>query len=320
MTESVPAPLPIRRRLIRAVRLIAAYTATVLAAAFVTVRLTARGSTVVVPSIAGMDLKQVQQSLRERGLEMEVSGEEWNETYPAGSVMGQQPASGSRVKRGRRVKLTLSRGSEIVQMPQLADMKLSEAQFLLRQLGLEIAGEDTVPSAYPRRTVIAHEPSAGAKVGRGQPVILLVSDGPPPQAFPTPKVTGLPTRDALAKLRSAGLNIAEVAYDTTTVYAEGSVFFQNPPAGFRAIKGDEARLRAARGAATGQARWISFRFALSSGPARRLRVLIVDEGGTREIANEIEEGGSVKRFETRVQGEAVAQFYVGGGLAEERSL
>jgi len=312
--------IPLRRRLARAARLAVALVATALAAAFVTVRITARGSTVVVPALAGLDLRQVQQSLRERGLELEIGGEEWSESYPAGSVMSQQPVAGSRVKRGRRLKLTLSRGSEIVQMPQLADMRLNEAQFLLRQLGLEIAGEDTVPATAPRRTVIAQEPPSGAKVARGQPVILLVSDGPPAQAFPAPRVTGLPTRDALAKMRSAGLAIAEVAYDTTTLYAEGAVFSQEPPAGFRAIKGDQARLRAARGAATGQARWITFRFAMPDGPARRLRVLIVDEGGTREIANEIEEGGSVKRFETRVQGEAVAQFYVGGGLSEERGL
>lgn len=311
---------PFHRRLARAARLAAAFLATALVAAFVTVRITARGSTVIVPSLTGLDLKQVQQVLRERGLEMEVGGEEWSESYPAGSVMGQQPSAGARVKRGRRLKLTLSRGSEIVQMPLLADMKLNEAQFLLRQLGLEIAGEDTVPSASPRRMVISQEPPAGAKVSRGQPVTLLVSDGPPPQAFPTPRVTGLPTREALAKLRNAGLSLSEVAYETTTLYAEGSVINQEPPAGFRAIKGDSARLRAARGAATGQARWVSFKFVMPEGPARRLRVLIVDEGGTREIANEIEEGESVKRFETRVQGEAVAQFYVGGSLSEERGL
>ena len=51
-----------------------------------------------------------------------------------------------------------------------------------------------------------------------------------------------------------------------------------------------------------------------------MRVLIVDEGGSREIANDIEEGGSTLRFSMRVQGEAVAQIFMGGTLEEERKL
>jgi hypothetical protein len=47
---------------------------------------------------------------------------------------------------------------------------------------------------------------------------------------------------------------------------------------------------------------------------------IIDETGRREVHNELEEPGSVVRFSTRVQGEAVAQFFVGGTMAEERRL
>ena len=56
------------------------------------------------------------------------------------------------------------------------------------------------------------------------------------------------------------------------------------------------------------------------GPARRVRVVVVDEGGSREVSNEIEEGGSILRLSTRVRGQAVAQFYSGGSMLEERTI
>jgi hypothetical protein len=80
------------------------------------------------------------------------------------------------------------------------------------------------------------------------------------------------------------------------------------------------KLRAARSASAGKARYVTFSFQVDDGPARRVRVLIVDEGGRREIANDIEQGGSIMRFSTRVQGEAVAQFFITGDLVEEREL
>ncbi len=55
------------------------------------------------------------------------------------------------------------------------------------------------------------------------------------------------------------------------------------------------------------------------------KVLLTDVGAeiagrAREVHNEIEEPGRVLRFSTRVQGDAVAQIFVGGTLAEERRL
>jgi serine/threonine-protein kinase len=303
------------------VRLSAAYVATALLAAFVTIRFFGMGSVVAVPNLAGLDLKQVKAALSARRLEMTLGGEEWSEAVPAGCVIGQQPAAATRVKHGRRVAVVLSRGSEKVTLPSFVDSALDDAEFLLRQLGLEIAGLSTVPSIAAKRRVLAQSPAPGTTVTRGQQVQLLISDGRAPATIPIPLVTGLPTRDALARLREAGLKIAEVTYEATTIYADGTVFAQDPPGGFRDAAGDAVRLKAARsGASSGLARFVTFSFTVPDGQARRVRTMIVDEAGTVEIGSSVEEGGRVLRFSTRVQGDAVAQFFVGGTLVEERKL
>jgi serine/threonine-protein kinase len=310
-----------RRALAGLVELGAAYLATALLAAFVTIRFFAHGTNVAVPALAGLDLKQIRQTLASRRLEVTLGGEEWSETVPPGCAISQQPAANARVKRGRRVSVVLSRGSEKVTFPSLVDSTLDDAEFLLRQLGLELAAVTIVPSPAPKRRILAQSPVPGTTVTRGQPVQLLVSDGRAPATLPIPLVTGLPTRDALARLREAGLKIAEITYETATAFTDGTVFAQDPAGGFRAAAGDAVSLKAARsGTSSGLARFVSFNFTVPDGPARRVRTMIVDEAGTVEVGSSVEEGGRVLRFSTKVQGDAVAQFFVGGTLMEERKL
>lgn len=311
---------PSGKRSLRGFRLLALYTFTALGAAFLTIRLTAKGTNVSVPRLTGMHVNEVRHLLSSRGLEMSVTGEEWNDQYSVDCVVGQQPPVNARVKRGRRIKVTLSRGSQIIQMPNLKQTSIDEAKFLLRQLGLSDGGITYVPATEPRQTILAHDPPAGTKVARGKAVMLLASGGPAAHVFAMPAVVGLPARSALSRLRKAGLKITEVTYETTTRYAGGRVISQDPPGGFRTVIGARVKLRATRSASTGQARYVTFSYTVEEGAARRVRVLIVDEGGRREIANDIEQGGSILRFSTRVRGEAVAQFFVAGTLAEERKL
>lgn len=304
----------------RTVRLLSLMVLVALLSALATIRLSARGSSVTVPDMDGMDLKQVKQALASRGLEMAIVGEDFSEKFPAGCVIGQQPAKDSRVKRGRRVKLTLSRGSEIVTVPTLREMSQQDAEFLVRQLDLDLATVISAPASAPRRTVLAQEPGPGERVPRGSAIKLLVSEGAVPLTLVMPRVTGMSARDALAKLRTLALKITEVTYESTTLYEGGLVLSQVPSAGFRVSPGDEVRLKAALHASEGLARYTSFSYGVPAGPARRVRVIIVDEGGSREITNNIEEGGSILRLSARVQGEAVAQFFIGGNLVEERKL
>ena len=302
------------------IRLLGLMVLTALAFAFLTVRLSARGSSVVVPSLTGMDMKQVKQSMLQKGLEMAISGEDFSEIYPAGCVIGQQPAAGSRLKRGRRVKLTLSRGSEVITMPSLRDLTQPDAEFLVRQMDLDLVSAAQTPAGYPKRTVLAQDPLPGQKVVRGSPVRILVSDGPALSTIVMPNVAGATAREALERLRAMNLKISEVTYETTTLYTGGVVISQDPPGGFRVTPGEEVKLKAALRTSEGIARYATFNYAVAPGSSRRLRVVIVDEGGSREITNDIEEGGSVLRLSARVQGEAVAQFFVGGTLVEERKL
>ena len=139
-------------RLAGAAKLAAAYAATALIAALAVVRVTARGTAVTVPALAGLELKDAQRTLARNGLESTVAGEAWSESVPAGAVVAQDPAPNARLKRGRRVRVTVSKGSEVLTMPSLAGQRQEDAAFLLRSLGLESGPVASVPSPAPFHT------------------------------------------------------------------------------------------------------------------------------------------------------------------------
>jgi hypothetical protein len=73
---------------------------------------------VTVPSVAGLRPEAARDTLGERGLRFAVdTAGDYSRLVPAGRVLAQTPDSGSRVKQGRRVWVTLSLGREPAVFP-----------------------------------------------------------------------------------------------------------------------------------------------------------------------------------------------------------
>ena len=64
----------------------------------------------------GKDADEATEALTGKGLEVEVVGEEYDDTVPEGHVLTQTPTSGT-LFRGERVELTVSLGPELVAVP-----------------------------------------------------------------------------------------------------------------------------------------------------------------------------------------------------------
>ncbi len=112
------------------------------------------------------------------GLEVNPESKyEFNE-LPEGTVIRQSPEAGAMVKKGDVVTLTISKGIEQVQVPDLRKRTESEAGQLLLDSNLD-RGE--VTSAYddniPEGSVISQSPEAGASVNAHSKVSFVVSLG-----------------------------------------------------------------------------------------------------------------------------------------------
>lgn len=101
-----------------------------------------------IPDLVGQEQGAAEQRLREAGFEPEVEGQQvFDDDVPAGSVATQAPSRGQGT-RGDTITLTISKGPELVAMPQVIGMQFREAKPLLEDLGLKVKREEIAGALF----------------------------------------------------------------------------------------------------------------------------------------------------------------------------
>jgi beta-lactam-binding protein with PASTA domain len=97
---------------------------------------TRQGSETEVPNVVDLSFQAAEARLKDANLDVVKGGEEFDPARPKGMVINQVPEGGTVVKIGRRVVLTLSKGSASAQVPSLEGYTLREARLMLEKEGL----------------------------------------------------------------------------------------------------------------------------------------------------------------------------------------
>ena len=93
---------------------------------------------VVVPSLVGTPLERAQADLAARQLVLVEPREQYSDKIPKGRVMSQLPYAGAQVKEGRRIYVTVSKGIETIEMPNVRGQLMRDARLTLMRAGLAI--------------------------------------------------------------------------------------------------------------------------------------------------------------------------------------
>ena len=205
---------------------------------------TNHGETVSVPDLSGYTFDQSVALLDQTGLQYEVSPDSsYSTDAPALSVLKQIPTSGSQVKSGRKVFLTLNaRNAPIIKMPDLVNIQLKNVQEMLANIGLERGDIIYVPDIginvvlemrYQGVTI-----QEGFEVPKGARIDLVVGDGMGNQILSVPNLIGLPEEEAEFLLLGSGLRIGNKNYAASDSVTSGQVFLQSPPAGTEVRTGE----------------------------------------------------------------------------------
>ena len=127
---------------------------------------------VEVPDVTGRSEQEATQTLREAGLTVTVAPDEvFDDEVPAGDVVSQSPSSGA-VERGSTVTLTVSKGPELVTVPQVVGRQFSAAEEELTELGLTVTREDVRGGFFG--TVREQSVEPGEEVPVGTEIVLAV--------------------------------------------------------------------------------------------------------------------------------------------------
>ncbi|MFF4579198.1 Stk1 family PASTA domain-containing Ser/Thr kinase [Streptomyces sp. NPDC001373] len=198
-----------------------------------------------VPNLLGKTEDQARAELSAAGLGVKRVDRKFSEAFERGTVMNSDPVGGKRIRGNGAVTLTVSRGPELVSVPDLKGRPLEEAKAELTKAGL---APGIVTQAFSQDvaqgSVIGTDPAGGQKRAPDTAVSLQVSKGRPVQV---PNVTGQSADQARAALEALGLK-AETAPDQVNSPAPaGTVANQSLGAGTQAAAGDTVTLTLSKG-------------------------------------------------------------------------
>ena len=127
-----------------------AMAAVVVAAVFITFRwidnYTEHGVAIVVPDITGLQEEEAINKLAQHRLIGIPDDYTYIKGVPVGEIINQRPAANAKVKRGRKIYLTVSSGNQpMITVPDIADnSSLRQAESRLRAAGFKLTPHDTI--------------------------------------------------------------------------------------------------------------------------------------------------------------------------------
>jgi len=187
------------------------------------------GSKVIVPSLAGLTVREATSELADLGLDLKVEREEFNEDIPEDRVINSSPAGGGRISPDGTVEVTISKGKERYIVPTLQGLKIEIAERLIRDNKL-VVGEviEEFSSEFPKGFIMRSSPVAGERIKRDSQVTLYISKGI--EQVGISSYQGKSGEQALNELTEAGFDV-----ETKYVFSEdlpiGAVVSQLPRGG-----------------------------------------------------------------------------------------
>jgi len=196
------------------------------------------GEIVSVPDLSGKTLAEAESELARKRLPLQEKGVEFSDRYEQGRIILQEPAAGSKIRVNQPVRVVISGGSELVDVPALVGRSLEVASKVLAETGLERGLISQIhTSQYAAGRIIAQEPTPGGqKIERSTPLNFLVSQGEVEPKYLMPDLIGRQAAPCIPRLRELGFKVADVRYSYYPGLDSGVIIKQFPPNGYGIAK------------------------------------------------------------------------------------
>lgn len=165
-----------------------------------------------VKDVYGKSQEEAQQLLEQQGLYMFVVAEQKSD-LPKGTIVGQDPTSGTMVSKGTTVNVIIAgdqnvdfssdNNQENVIVQGVTGKSEQEAVSILQNSGLKVSKNYEYSDSVEAGMVISQNPSYGTSVTKDSTVTLVISQGK--KSVKVPSVTGKSKSQAVSMLEKAGL-------------------------------------------------------------------------------------------------------------------
>ncbi|MBF0543878.1 MAG: PASTA domain-containing protein [Candidatus Riflebacteria bacterium] len=187
-----------------------------------------RGETIEVPDFRGKHLVEVFKE-KPADLMIEKRDEKCDPRYPKDHVIAQYPEPGTRVKKNKKVLLTISLGSKQVTVPDLTGKSTRESALSLLNAQLKEGNHAYFFSTkVPRDHIVTQSPLPFSTQSVNGSVDLLISLGPAPVRGFLPNLAGKSINDAKKVLSDCGLKLGKLLYKKDSVHEPDRILSTKP--------------------------------------------------------------------------------------------
>lgn len=225
--------------------LAAALAATFFVFAGIAMRVAVRARQVTVPDLVGKSVADATNLASGFDLQLRVDEvRRPDPKVPAGAVIGQDPASGSTVRRMRSIRVWISAGAHIARAPSLLGETQRSAEIRVAQDGLMIGTVSEIRSAlYAPDVVVAQDPPPSTQTAE---IRLLVNRGEDRATYVMPDLIGTNGDRAADVMRIRGFRVSITSQSTASAIPPGVVVRQTPAGGYQVHPGDAISLEVSR--------------------------------------------------------------------------
>ncbi|WP_062647470.1 Stk1 family PASTA domain-containing Ser/Thr kinase [Streptomyces maremycinicus] len=132
-----------------------------------------KGAPVDIPDVTGDSVDDARAELEEAGLKVKIATEQVTSEFDKGRVATQSPEEGTEAAEGDTVTLTLSKGPEMVEVPDVVGASVDDAKSLLEQSGFEVE-EDRGLLGLFGDTVKSQSVDAGDTAPKGSTITITI--------------------------------------------------------------------------------------------------------------------------------------------------
>lgn len=188
---------------------------------------THHGQAISVPNLTGLTEDEVADVTSSRNLRFEIVDSVFSSEMPRGTVLKQNPRASSRVKKNRKIFLTMNAiNPETVAMPQLVGLSIRQARLALQNAGLSLGDIEYRPD-YAINNVLQQMYNdsvinEGTEIGKGAVIGLVLGMGLSKETTRVPDLMGLGAEVAREIIADYYLNIGAITYDESMLDAEDS--------------------------------------------------------------------------------------------------
>ena len=306
--------------------IITTFILTGLASGLIVMNIIIKSGNVTVPDITKKPLDQALIILGQNNLYPLVEGTRYDKEIPPYYIISQKPEPGKIVKKGRTVKISISKGQRILLIPDFLGQTLREIEIKLAGKQLRIGDIIKVHSNnYPEGICISQDPKPDEKSNPGDPVNILISLGPKRVDSLMPNLIGLKEEKAFDILNGLKVTIGKTKKGSSSIETLDTIIAQDPQPGYPLAQNQTVDLTINKISSKAQPQLLktyrSFNYKVPAGnDYKNVKILVKNAKGNKELFNKTAAPGKYISLIVEVIGKTYVTVFVDGIKTIEQSF